>query len=91
VESLHQITQKLETLTALLEALQLHQQKAMLNPEEAATYMGISKSTLYKHTSGGNIAYYKPNGKLILFRKADLDKWLETNRIPSNAELLLDI
>jgi hypothetical protein len=38
--------------------------------------------------SGGNIAYYKPNGKLILFRKADLDKWLEANRIPSNAELL---
>jgi excisionase family DNA binding protein len=88
VENLNQITQKLETLAALIESLQLHQQKAMLNPEEAATYMGISKSTLYKHTSGGNIAYYKPNGKLILFRKADLDKWLEANRIPSNAELL---
>jgi excisionase family DNA binding protein len=88
VENLNQIEQKLDSLAALIQSLQLHQMKAMLNPQEAAAYMGISKSTLYKHTSSGNIAYYKPNGKLILFRKADLDNWLEANRIPSNEELL---
>jgi excisionase family DNA binding protein len=88
MENLHQINQKLDAIAGLVQSLQLHQPKAMLCPKEAAAYMGISKSTLYKHTSSGNIAYYKPNGKLILFRKADLDNWLEANRIPSNEELL---
>jgi hypothetical protein len=79
MQELQTITQKLDSLAALIQSLRLHQQKAMLNPQEAAAYMGISKSTLYKHTSYGNIAY---------FRKVDLDNWLEANRIPSNEELL---
>jgi excisionase family DNA binding protein len=61
----------------------------MLTMKEASVYLGISISTLYKHTSAKNIAYFKPNGKLILFKKQDLDKWIEAKRIPSNREILL--
>lgn len=50
----------------------------------AAEYLKISRSTLYKHTSAGNITYYKPHGKLILFKKSDLDAWIQKGMIPSN-------
>ena len=62
--------------------------KEYYSVEEAAHYLGIAKSTLYKKTSLGNISFYKPNGKLITFKKDDLDKWIEQHRIPSNEELI---
>ena len=82
------LERKLDFISALLQELQNKQQRAILNLDEAAAYLGISKSTLYKHTSVGNIAFYKPSGKLISFKKEDLDKWLEAIRIPSNQELM---
>ncbi|RZL05675.1 MAG: DNA-binding protein [Pedobacter sp.] len=82
------LDQKLEEIAKCLDELRRYQQKAMLNLEEAAIYLSLSKSTLYKHTSAGNIPYYKPNGKLILFSRSDLDNWLQSRRIPSNNELL---
>lgn len=50
--------------------------KTVLTPKEAANYMGISQSTLYKLTSAGIVPFSKPNGKLIYFSKAGLDEWL---------------
>lgn len=78
---------RLKELKAEIDLIEQHHGKRMLTTPEAALYLGIAKSTLYKHTSAGNIAYYKPNGKLIMFSRTDLNKWLEANRIPSNEEL----
>ena len=87
MEHFQLIEKKLDSLSALLQNINFTGQKEMFNPDDASVYLGISKSTLYKHTSSGNIAYYKPNGKLILFNKTDLDTWLLSNRIPANHEL----
>src|SRR4030095_16570845 len=57
--------------------------KSVFTPKEAALYIGISQSTLYKLTSAGIIPFSKPNGKLIYFSRAELDKWLLSN--PSNS------
>jgi excisionase family DNA binding protein len=54
----------------------LLQTKTVFAPKEAAKYMGISLSTLYKLTSAGILPYSKPNGKLIYFSRQSLDNWL---------------
>jgi len=54
--------------------------KDILNLSEACFYMGIKKSTLYKLTSAKKITYFCPHGKLIFFRKSDLDLFLLTNK-----------
>lgn len=55
---------------------------------EAAKYVHISISTLRKHTAKNRIPHFKPSGKIIIFKKSDLDKWINRGRIPTNDELL---
>lgn len=62
-------------------------EKNFFSLEEAALYLSLAKSTLYKFTSLGKITYYKPNGKHILFQREDLDKWVLGGKIPSLNEL----
>lgn len=58
-----------------------------LTAKQAAAYLHISMSTFYKLTSAGRITYYKPNGKLILLKRSELDQWLENSKVPSNDEI----
>lgn len=46
--------------------------KEILTAEETADFLGISKNYLYKLTHRHEIPYYRPNGKLIYFERADL-------------------
>lgn len=48
---------------------------------------GFSKSYLYKLTSLGEIPHYKPKGKLLFFKRSEVEEWLLQNRIKSNSEL----
>lgn len=61
--------------------------KPVLNFDEVATYTGLSKSYLYKLTSTGQIPHYKPNGKICYFNKAEIDNWLQQNRVAPQKEL----
>ena len=61
--------------------------KEVLNLEEAASFLGIAKSTLYKMTHENRIPFYKPAGKLIYFEKSVLLDWIRSNRVMSEAEL----
>lgn len=54
--------------------------KKVLSMKEASIYLGVSISDLYKKTSKGEITFYKPNGKRIYFRKADLVEWMLQNK-----------
>ena len=49
----------------------LFQGKEVLSLEEAAKFMGIARSSLYKMTHQQAIPFYKPNGKLVFFEKSD--------------------
>ncbi|WP_291102457.1 MULTISPECIES: helix-turn-helix domain-containing protein [unclassified Dysgonomonas] len=62
-------------------------EKEILNFDEAAKYLGFSKSMLYKMTAKRIICFYKPSGKLIYFKKEDLDNWLLSNRITPQSEI----
>ena len=60
--------------------------KEALTLEEAALFMGISKSTLYKMTHKHELPFYRPNGKLIYFEKSELLKWMRQSRTMSETE-----
>jgi excisionase family DNA binding protein len=62
-------------------------QKNVLTFEEAAGYIGISKSHLYKLTMNKSLPFYRPRGKMIYFDKNELDNWLLQNPITPNAVL----
>ena len=64
----------------------LREAKQVLTLEEAALFMGISKSSLYKMTHRHELPFFRPNGKLIYFEKAELLKWMRQNRSMSEAE-----
>lgn len=51
-----------------------------MTPEEAARWIGIGKSYLYKLTSGKKIPHYKV-GRKILFDRGELEEWMNTKRV----------
>ena len=55
--------------------------KEVLSVEEAARFMDIARSSLYKMTSDRSISFYRPNGKMIYFEKADILEWIRKNRV----------
>ena len=59
----------------------------VLTLQEAAQYMGIARSSLYKMTSNQTIPFYRPNGKLIFFDKADILTWIRKYRVFSTEEI----
>jgi len=59
--------------------------KNVLTFDEGCIYTGYTKSFMYKQTSQRKIPHYKPQGKMIYFERAELEKWLLRNRItPAN-------
>ena len=107
--SMDALARKLKNLIAVqtLELRELLQnsigatQKQTLTAAEAACYLGIAKSTLYKMVMRGDIAYYKVSGgrKVIagkekastggrlFFAREDLDAWMRSNRVASKREI----
>ncbi|WP_312083489.1 helix-turn-helix domain-containing protein [Epilithonimonas hominis] len=66
-------------------------QKAILSLKEAAEYMGVSESTLYKMTSARTITFYKPNNGKIYFKRVDLNNWMLQNEVKSVTQREEDI
>ena len=59
----------------------------LLTTTEAAHYLGVKPSYLYKMMMRRAIPYYKPGGKLCFFSRDDLDAWLTSIRIKSQKEI----
>ena len=58
-----------------------------LNLGEAAAFLKLCKSTLYKKTSSREIPFCKPGGKLILFLREDLEEYLAKNRFDTKRQI----
>jgi excisionase family DNA binding protein len=57
------------TMTDVLQAL---------TPRQAARYLGVSDATLRLWRSGGKgPKYFRAGEKLVRYRRADLDAWIE--------------
>lgn len=79
----NEILSKLDEIHEIL----VSQHRAPLSLDEAAAYLKVSKSTLYKLTSENAIPFFRPGGKKILFDKSDLDNWVRSKRVDTYAEL----
>ncbi len=58
----------------------------VLNLNQAAEYVSLSKSAIYKKTSERNIPHFK-QGKKLYFKRSELDEWLTHKRISTHAEI----
>ncbi len=93
--TLDDLSEKLDALTRLVAEMN---QKLIGKPhltdkpftvEEAATYLCLSKSRLYHLTSQRALPFFK-RGQATLFRKEELDKWLQSKRQKSADEIRED-
>lgn len=66
------ISRQLEEIQTLLK----QKDSKPLNFIEAAKYLSISQSTLYKLSYQRKIPSHKPSGKLLYFFKHELDEWI---------------
>lgn len=65
----------------------MENERNLMTTTEAARYLGLKPSYLYKMMMRHAIPYYKPGGKLCFFAKADLDAWLTRVRVKSQSEI----
>lgn len=66
---------------------QVFHTKNVLSFEEASRFLNLSKSYLYKLTSGNLIPHYKPQGKMLYFERAELEAWLRRNPVKTQAQI----
>lgn len=83
MNSQNAILKKLEAVEERLKA----ETPPPLNLKQAAKWLKISTSYLYKLTCSKKIPYFKPMGKLCYFNKADLDAFIFRNRQGTEKEL----
>lgn len=79
--------EKLDQIADYVADKMMFSTKEVLTSEEAAKFMGISRSYLYKLTSRKEIPHYKPMGKMCYFNRSELIEWLQSNRVATATEL----
>ena len=82
--------QDLQKVADLITAKVSLNTKEVLTTDEAASYMGVSKSYLYKLTMEKRIPHYKPMGKMCFFNRKEMEMWLQANRVATDEELSQD-
>jgi len=77
----------LNKLTNLENLIKKGQTEKPLTLNEAAQYLDISKSYIYKLTCSNKIPHFKPQGKRLYFAKSELDSWLMRNPVKSTTDI----
>lgn len=86
VSALEELRRYMEKLELRIDEMLLTQ-KEMLSFDEALRYLNLSASYLYKLSAARVIAHFKPGGKLVYFRRVDLDNWMQTGKCNSASTL----
>lgn len=81
------MSEELQQVADLITANTIFCTKEVLTSDEAAKYMGVSKSYLYKLTMKQQIPHFKPMGKMCYFNRLELEQWLQSNRIATATEI----
>ena len=79
--------EELKKVADLVTANTIFCTKEVLTSDEAAKYMGVSKSYLYKLTMKQQIPHFKPMGKMCYFNRLELEQWLQNNRVATTPEI----
>ena len=59
--------------------------KDIFTSEEAARYLGVSRSWLYNLTAKKLIPHYKPIGRMCYFKRVELEEWLQQSKVEVEA------
>ena len=81
------MAEELQQVADLITANTIFCTKEVLTSDEAAKYLGVSKSCLYKWTMERKIPHYKPNGKMCYFNRKEVEAWMQSNRVQTDDEL----
>lgn len=81
------MSEDLKKVADLITANTIFCMKEVLTSDEAARYMGVSKSYLYKLTMRQQIPHFKPMGKMCYFNRQELEQWLQSNRVATATEI----
>ncbi len=92
IDRFEQFLVKFDGLEKLIETYQhleklLYTSKEFLCVEEAASYLGFSKSRMYKMAEKREVPSYKPNGKNVFFAREELNDWVRSARVSSTEEI----
>lgn len=79
--------EELRQVADLITANTIFCTKEVLTSDEAAKYIGISKSYLYKLTMRQLIPHFKPMGKMCYFNRLEIEEWLQSNRVSTADEV----
>lgn len=80
--------EELRQVADLITANTIFCTKEVLTSDEAAKYLGVSKSCLYKWTMTRQIPHYKsPTGKICFFNRQEVEAWMQSNRVATDVEL----
>lgn len=55
-------------------------ERELLTVDEAAEYLGLSRSTLYQYAAARTVPTYRL-GRLLRFDRRDLDNWIASRRV----------
>lgn len=80
------IMSKLSEIENLYRGIE-HFYKDILSIDEAAKFTGLKKSYLYKLCSERKITHFKNSGKMLRFKKEDLESFLLRNKVSSISEM----
>ena len=87
IKQITMITEEMKQYAERLAMNYINCTKKVLTAEEAARYMGISMSHLYKLTMRMEIPCSKPFGKMLYFDREDLELWLMSAKHSSNSQI----
>ena len=80
--------EELRQVADLITANTIFCTKEVLTTDEAAKYLGVSLSCLYKWTMSRRIPHYKsPTGKMCFFNRKEIEAWMQSNRVQTDDEL----
>lgn len=86
-QTIFNMAAELKEVADLITANTIFCTKSVLTSDEAARYLGVTKSCLYKWTMDRVIPHYKPTGKMCYFDRVELENWLRNNRIATHEEM----
>jgi excisionase family DNA binding protein len=81
----HSIQSSIESIEAHIKFQSINS-KEFLTLAEAAIFLGVSRSFLYKLTSGNKITFYRPTLKIIYFNKQELTDWVFQQKIEASQD-----
>ena len=87
-----EVVRNLEILNSQVSELLKFQKQAIsgydyINANELAELMGESIKTIYGRVHKNEIPYYKPGGKLLLFKLDEIKEWIKSSKQSSIDEL----